>query len=44
MMVKGFGKSSPIVAGKDEASRAKNRRVEIALSDTKIQYTGAVVN
>jgi outer membrane protein OmpA-like peptidoglycan-associated protein len=44
IMVKGFGKSSPIVAGKDEASRAKNRRVEIALSDTKIQYTGAVVN
>jgi len=43
IVVKGYGKSSPIVAEKDEASRAKNRRVEIALSDTKIQYTGGVV-
>jgi outer membrane protein OmpA-like peptidoglycan-associated protein len=43
IVVKGYGKSSPIVAERDEASRAKNRRVEIALSDTKIQYTGGVV-
>ena len=42
--VKGYGKSSPIVAATDEASRAKNRRVEIALSDTKIQYLGEAVN
>lgn len=44
IVVKGYGKSSPLVAAKDEASRAKNRRVEIALSDTKIQYTGEAVN
>ena len=44
IVVKGYGKSSPIVAEKGEASRAKNRRVEIALSDTKIQYTGGGVS
>jgi outer membrane protein OmpA-like peptidoglycan-associated protein len=44
IVVKGYGKSSPIVAATDEASRAKNRRVEIALSDTKIQYLGDAVN
>ena len=45
IIVKGYGKSSPLVTAKDEASRAKNRRVEIALSDTKIRYTGeAAVN
>lgn len=44
IVVRGYGKSSPIVPAKDEASRAKNRRVEIALSDTKIQYTGEAVN
>jgi outer membrane protein OmpA-like peptidoglycan-associated protein len=44
IVVKGYGKSSPIIAATDEASRAKNRRVEIALSDTKIQYLGEAVN
>jgi outer membrane protein OmpA-like peptidoglycan-associated protein len=44
IVVRGHGKSSPIVPAADEASRAKNRRVEIALSDTKIQYTGEIVN
>lgn len=44
IVVRGHGKSSPIVPAADEASRAKNRRVEIALSDTKIQYTGETVN
>jgi outer membrane protein OmpA-like peptidoglycan-associated protein len=38
--IKGYGKSSPLVAASDEASRAKNRRVEIALTDTKIKYGG----
>ena len=44
IVVKGYGKSSPIVAATDEASRAKNRRVEIALSDTQIRYLGEAVN
>ncbi len=44
IVVKGYGKSSPIVAATDETSRAKNRRVEIALSDTEIQYLGEAVN
>ncbi|RCH53756.1 OmpA family protein [Mucilaginibacter hurinus] len=29
LMVKGFGESKPLSSGTDEASRAKNRRVEI---------------
>lgn len=41
---KGHGKSSPVAKGNDDASRAKNRRVEIALTDTKIQYRGEAVN
>src|SRR6516162_5382356 len=32
--LKGFGKSSPLVAGTTNAARAKNRRVEIALTDS----------
>lgn len=40
--VKGFGKSSPLVQGNSEAARAKNRRVEIALTDTLIKYSGEV--
>ena len=39
--VKGYGKSSPIARGDDDDSRAKNRRVEIALTDIRIQYTEA---
>ena len=38
--VKGFGKTSPLVPGTTEAARAKNRRVEIALTDTLIKYSG----
>jgi outer membrane protein OmpA-like peptidoglycan-associated protein len=41
--VKGYGKSSPLATGQDEASRAKNRRVEIALTDSKIRYQGQPV-
>ncbi len=36
--VKGYGKTSPIVAGTGPTARAKNRRVEIALTDTQIRY------
>lgn len=36
--VKGYGKTSPMVTGSSEDVRAKNRRVEIALTDTSIKY------
>jgi outer membrane protein OmpA-like peptidoglycan-associated protein len=43
--IKGYGKASPLSSGRDQASRAKNRRVEIALTDSRIRYTGeAIVN
>jgi outer membrane protein OmpA-like peptidoglycan-associated protein len=35
---KGFGKSQPIVPGTSVAARAKNRRVEIGIVDTIINY------
>jgi outer membrane protein OmpA-like peptidoglycan-associated protein len=36
--VKGYGKTSPLVAGTSAESRAKNRRVEIALTDSSIKF------
>ena len=38
--VKGFGKSSPLVPGTTATARAKNRRVEIALTDSSIKFVG----
>lgn len=38
MHVKGFGKADPLVPGDTPAARAQNRRVEIALADSSIQY------
>jgi outer membrane protein OmpA-like peptidoglycan-associated protein len=35
---KGFGKSNPLVEGKSAADRAKNRRVEVAIIDTFVEY------
>ena len=35
---KGFGKSSPVVQGTSATARARNRRVEIALTDSEIKY------
>ncbi len=35
---KGFGKSQPIVSGNTAAAQAKNRRVEIGIVDTIINY------
>ena len=34
----GFGKSSPLVEGTSKEARAKNRRVEIAIVDTVLDY------
>jgi outer membrane protein OmpA-like peptidoglycan-associated protein len=42
--IKGYGKSSPIAKGSDDASRAKNRRVEIALTDSTILYKGEAIS
>lgn len=36
----GYGKTNPLVKGATEAARAQNRRVEIALTDSEIHYTG----
>lgn len=41
--VKGFGKSNPIAKGSSQDARAKNRRVEIALTDSEIKYQGEAV-
>jgi outer membrane protein OmpA-like peptidoglycan-associated protein len=38
--LKGYGKTSPLVAGTSAAARSKNRRVEIALTDSEIKYVG----
>ena len=38
--VKGFGKTSPLATGTTAAARARNRRVEIALTDTQIKFIG----
>jgi outer membrane protein OmpA-like peptidoglycan-associated protein len=38
--MKGFGKTSPLVSGTTAAARARNRRVEIALTDSEIKYVG----
>jgi outer membrane protein OmpA-like peptidoglycan-associated protein len=38
--VKGYGKSSPLVDGTSTDDRAKNRRVEIALTDSSIRFGG----
>jgi outer membrane protein OmpA-like peptidoglycan-associated protein len=35
---RGYGKTSPLVSGITDAARSKNRRVEIALTDTSIRY------
>ncbi len=42
--VKGYGKTSPIVPDTDAEARAKNRRVEIALTDSSLRFTGVVPN
>ena len=38
--VKGYGKTSPIVPDTSAENRAKNRRVEIALTDSSLTFTG----
>lgn len=43
MSTKGFGKSDPRVPGESEQARAANRRVEIAIVDSKIITNGPLV-
>jgi outer membrane protein OmpA-like peptidoglycan-associated protein len=43
MSTKGFGKSDPRVPGNSEQARAANRRVEIAIVDTRIITNGPVI-
>ncbi len=38
--LKGYGKTSPMVPGTSANARARNRRVEIALTDSEIKYVG----
>ena len=38
--MQGMGKSMPLVAATDDAARARNRRVEIAIIDTLIDFRG----
>ena len=38
--VKGYGKTSPLVEGTTGDTRAKNRRVEIAVTDSSIHFDG----
>lgn len=38
--VKGYGKTNPLVPSTSSAARAKNRRVEIALTDSSIRFIG----
>lgn len=38
MRTKGFGKSKPLVSGTGAAARAKNRRVELLIVDTVVDY------
>jgi len=39
---KGFGKASPRMRGTSKQARQKNRRVEIGIVDTVVEYTGEV--
>ena len=39
---KGFGKTKPLVAGTSPAARARNRRVEIGIVNTRVSFTKTV--
>jgi hypothetical protein len=43
MSTKGFGKSDPRISGNSEQARAANRRVEIAIVDSKVLTNGLLV-
>ena len=43
LSVQGWGKSKPLVPGKSEVARAKNRRVELGIVNTRISYRGAPI-
>ncbi len=39
LTVKGFGKTQPLAEGTSEAARARNRRVELGIIDTVVNYS-----
>jgi OOP family OmpA-OmpF porin len=41
---KGFGKTNPIVPGNSNEARSKNRRVEIGIIDTLVNYEEVLEN
>ena len=42
LTVEGFGKSQPLVKGTSDEARAKNRRVELGIVNTRIKYPSAM--
>jgi outer membrane protein OmpA-like peptidoglycan-associated protein len=38
LSVEGHGKALPLLPGRSDAARAKNRRVELGLVNTQIRY------
>lgn len=42
LTVEGFGKSQPLVQGTSDEARAKNRRVELGIVNTRIKYPSAI--
>jgi len=43
MSTKGFGKSDPRIPGNSEQARAANRRVEIAIVESRVLTNGQLV-
>jgi outer membrane protein OmpA-like peptidoglycan-associated protein len=44
MTVKGWGKTKPRVEGTSEAARAKNRRVELGIVNSRVNYRSAAID
>jgi len=42
LTTKGFGEAKPLIPGTSDAARARNRRVEIGIIDTTVQYSEEV--
>ena len=42
LSVEGHGKTLPLVEGTSDEARAKNRRVELGIVNTRIRYVGSI--